>query len=386
MSDDNREWLRGKAFGDGMPIVLTLDEDGGDTPWFWADPSKTFSAGSKVDQAPVWLFHVTSQDGRQWTLDGNLKMTRAIAALEVAHGPLGIGATFTLEKQIVGKRHDWVAVLVNNPNPPNRAPVQPAAVVFVDPNAAQPAPTGAPPHQGPPQGSPPTGDGLPPGGGGVPAGTPPGTPPPAQGAVPAQGGVPGTPAGPPAVGGGTAPPEYCASRDMYRTPWSKKQARGLWDLAAEAAGEQIQALVTKFGESEIDIVNAGDIFCAWQGLVATYVIHGERGMHPVSFGDEGPMPEGVMDRLRMTLDLQAKTEGLDPDAVTRVLMRVYMEADPNTKLGSVMKRAVNGWDNFKALVLEEMGPGDQQQEDPKDDEAPSAPPADAGINDEDIPF
>jgi hypothetical protein len=173
---------------------------------------------------------------------------------------------------------------------------------------------------------------------------------------------------------------------MYRTPWSKKQALGLWDLAADAAGEHIQALVARFGEDEIDILHAGDLFCAFQGLVATYVIHGERGMHPVSFGDEGPMPEGVMDRLRMTLDLQAKTEGLDPDAVTRVLMRVYMESDPNTKLGSVMKRAVNGWDNFKALVLEEMGPGDQQQEDPQDDEAPSAQPANAGVTDEDIPF
>ena len=99
---DDREWLRPKAFGDRMPIILTLDESGTDTPWFWSDPSKTFDAGSKQDQAPVWLFHVTSQDNRQWTLDGNLKMTRAIAAMEMASGALGVGATFTLEKQVVG--------------------------------------------------------------------------------------------------------------------------------------------------------------------------------------------------------------------------------------------------------------------------------------------
>ena len=379
---DNREWLRPKAFGDGMPIVLTLDEDGGDTPWFWSDPTKTFAAGSKVDQAPVWLFHVTSQDGRQWTLDGNLKMTRAIAALEVAHGPLGIGGTFTLEKQIVGERHDWVAVLVNNPNPPARAPVQPASVVFEDPNAGQPPAQGTPP-QGPPQGVPPQA-GLPPGGG-VPPGSPPGPPPAAQGAVPPQGGVPGTPSGVPALQGGTAPSDYHASRDMYRAPWSKKQARGLWDLAAGAATEQVQALVAAFGEDEIDIVSAGDVFCAWQGLVATFVIHGERGMHPVSFGDEGPMPESPMDRWRLALDQQAKTEGLDPDVVNKVLMRVYMEADPATKLGSVLKRAVDGWDNFKALVLAEMPqPVEDTEAPPPSQEAQG--PGSQPITDEDIPF
>ena len=386
MSDD-RQWLRAKAFGDRMPIILTLDESGDQTPWFWSDPSKTFDAGSKIDQAPVWLFHVTSSDNRLWTLDGNIKMTRAIAAMEMATGALGVGATFTLEKQVAGQRHDWVAVQVTNPTPPNRQPVNPTAVVFVDPNAPGPA-QGAPPPQGVPAGGVPPG-GVPPGGNppGPPGGAPGGAPPPG----PAPTGVPGTSAGVPAVGGGTAPSDtgsqYHSSRDMYRAPWSKKQAVGLWGLASEKATQYIRDLVAAFGEDEINIITAGDLFCAWQGLVATFVIHGERGMHPVSFGDEGPMPEGVMDRLRMSLDQMAKADDIDPDALTRVLMRVYMESDPNTKLGSVMKRAVNGWDNFKALVLEEMGPGeeDSQEADPQDDEAPSTPP-DAGITDDDIPF
>ncbi len=377
---DDREWLRPKAFGDRMPIILTLDETGQDTPWFWSDVSKTFDAGSKQDQAPVWLFHVTSSDNRLWTLGGNLKMTRAIAAMEMATGALGVGATFTLEKQVQGQRHDWAAVMVTNPNPPNRQPVNPAEVVFVDPTAGPPAQgAGVPPGGVPPGGSPP----------GPQGGAPGGAPPPG----PAPAGVPGTPPGVPAVGGGTAPPDngslYHSSRDMYRAPWSKKQARGLWDLAAEAAGDQIQALVTRFTEDEVDIISHGDLFCAWQGLVATFVIHGERGMHPVSFGDEGPMPEGIMDRLRMSLDQMAKADNLDPDVVTKVLMRVYMESDPNTKLGSVMRRAVNGWDSFKALVLEEMGPGEEeesQEGDPQDDEAPPTGHPDAGITDDDIPF
>ena len=388
---DEREWLRPKAFGDQMPIVLTLDEPGADAPWFWSDPSKTFDAGSKIDQAPVWLFHVTSQDGRQWTLDGNLKMTRAIAALEVAHGPLGDSAVFTLEKRVIGQRHDWIAVLVNNPNPPNRQPINPQQVQFIDASQAAPA-AAPPPAQGysPPGGVPP--GGVPPGGvpPGQPQGVPPASPPPAQGYGTPPAGVPGTQPGVPPLQGNTgeAPAlDYAATRDVYRAPWSKKQARALWDMAAEAAGDQVQELIKRFGDDETDIVNAGDLFSAYQGMLATYVIHGQRAMHPTSFGDEGPMPESVMDRLRMSLDQTAKSDGLDPDAVTRVLMRVYMEADPNTKLGSVMKRALNGWENFKALVLEEMGPpADDVEPDPgAGEEAPSGPGS-ASITDDDIPF